>query len=213
MKTRIINLVGASGTGKTYIAKKLSELDNINVIKSYTTRPPRHENEWGHMFIEEYTVHEVPRKDRVIVNDITHTTLHRDGDMIAYFNSYNSRHHYFATDEQVVRGKTNIYVVDPEGAKQVHKFYEGTDVEVITIGIYEDKDKLSRNLEKREGLDLKDIILEDKYGWEKSDKYKEYQEKVAGRINKDEDLFKIIKCDYMIKGSDNALEVIKEMMK
>ena len=216
MKTQIINLVGASGSGKTTIAKELDKLDNINVIQSYTTRPPREEGEWGHTFIEEYTISQRENNEFRFnfrrINSLGFLNIASSKDMIAYFNSYKSGHHYFATDDQVVRGKTNIYVVDPEGAKQVHRFYKDADVEVITIGIYEDENKLSLNLEKREGLDLKDIILEDKYGWEKSDKYKEYQEKVTGRINKDKELFKVIKCDYMIKGSDNALEFIKEMI-
>ena len=118
-------------------------------------------------------------------------------DMIAYFNSYNSGHHYFATDEQAIRGKTNIYVVDPKGAEQVHDFYKNTNIEVITIGIYDDRDKLVDNVIERSGVLSGGITFD------------EFFRNVSHRIIRDEELFKIIKCDYMIKGSSNALEFIK----
>ena len=221
MKTKIINLVGASGSGKTTIAKELDKLDNINVIQSYTTRPPREEGEWGHTFIEEYTISQRENNEFRFnfrrINSLGFLNIASSKDMIAYFNSYKSGHHYFATDDQVVRGKTNIYVVDPEGAKQVHRFYKDADVEVITIGIHEDRYKLINNLEKREGVSLKEVVshltVGDNRDYQELEEYKEYDKKVTERINKDKELFKVIKCDYMIKGSDNALEFIKEMIK
>ena len=125
METKVINLVGASGSGKTSIAREL-EKQGHNVIQSYTTRAARHEGEWGHTFI----------KGKLSDNGkdiISGSGIFSRSNMIAYFNSYNSGNHYFATDDQVVRTKTNIYIVDPEGAKMVHEFYEQEDVEVITI--------------------------------------------------------------------------------
>ena len=111
-KTKVICLIGASGSGKTTLAVKLDEISSkYNVIQSYTTRPPREDGEWGHTFIGnplELGYH----------NPLTLIEYKKDGstkeykDVIAYFNSYNSGHHYFATDEQVLRGKDNIYIVD-----------------------------------------------------------------------------------------------------
>ena len=46
----IFCLVGPSGSGKTTVAKAL-EKHGYNVIQSYTTRPRRSENEWGHTFV------------------------------------------------------------------------------------------------------------------------------------------------------------------
>ena len=51
MRDKLILLVGASGSGKTTIAKEL-EQKGFNVIHSYTTREPRKPNEWGHIFID-----------------------------------------------------------------------------------------------------------------------------------------------------------------
>lgn len=83
-------LVGRSGSGKTTVAKELSK--DYNVIQSYTTRPPRYENEWGHTFVESYPHEHVPKT-------------------IAYneFNGYE----YWATEDQV-KGKS-IYIIDPAG--------------------------------------------------------------------------------------------------
>lgn len=228
MKTKVICLVGASGTGKTYIAKQLADIENVNIIYSYITRPPRYEDEWGHTFIS--SVHPI-RMDSDI-GYLEHGLMFMDrtykSDMIAYFNSYNSRHHYFATDEQVIRGKTNIYVVDPEGAEMVkeyykkhnkqelakqgmkyHKEYKRDDIEVITIAIHEDESIrhqriLERELQEMEGLKNEESIL------------KECATKAIGntkyRIDKDKEIFKVIKCDYSIKGSSNTLQFIKEKL-
>lgn len=46
----IFCLVGPSGSGKTTVAKAL-EKHGYNVIQSYTTRPQRSDNEWGHTFV------------------------------------------------------------------------------------------------------------------------------------------------------------------
>ena len=48
---KIVCLMGASGSGKTTIAKEL-EKEEYNVIQSYTTRPPRESGEWGHAFVD-----------------------------------------------------------------------------------------------------------------------------------------------------------------
>lgn len=192
MKTRVINLVGASGTGKTTIAKEL-EKAGYNVIQSYTTRPPRYDGEWGHTFIGEYDIYKDKESDKLMINDITHTTLHYSHDMIAYFNSYNSGHHYFATDEQVVRGKDNIYVVDPAGAEMVKDYYKGTDVEVITIFLHVDWWERRTRLRSRG-----DVWVEVNY-----------------RLEKDDNVFGLVKCDYAVNANSNidkAIEWIKEIL-
>ena len=86
----IFCLVGPSGSGKTTIAKELS--NDYNVIQSYTTRPPRHENEWGHTFVESFPDEHVPKT-------------------IAY-NNFNG-YEYWATEDQVK--DKSIYIVDPPG--------------------------------------------------------------------------------------------------
>ena len=99
----IFCLVGPSGSGKTTVAKAL----DYNVIQSYTTRPQRSEDEWGHTFVEAY-------KDT--------------GDTIAY-NKYNN-YEYWATKAQYQgKGKT-IYIIDPKGDAMLR---ETIDEPVVTI--------------------------------------------------------------------------------
>ncbi len=92
-------IVGPSGSGKTTVAKKL-ESDGYNVIKSYTTRPPRSPNEWGHTFVERYPYEQLPH-------------------VIAY-NQF-SKYEYWATEEQFKGKGKSIYIIDPHGDEQLRR--------------------------------------------------------------------------------------------
>lgn len=95
---KIICLVGESGSGKTTIAKALAE-KGYNVVQSYTTRMPRHDNEWGHLFVSEDT-YEYMKKYKKLV---------------AY--TYYHGNHYWALEEQF-KG-TSIYIIDPVGVDKL----------------------------------------------------------------------------------------------
>lgn len=144
MKDRIICLVGASGSGKTTIAKELEILGH-NIIHSYTTREQREENEWGHTFIK---------------SDKLECFL---GEMIAYRQLYDN--HYFATRKQYQNKGTSVYVVCPDGAQQVKKNVK--DAEIITIFLNCDRyirfdrmDEREENYEKiKNRLDSDDEIF------------------------------------------------------
>lgn len=113
MTNRTLHLfVGPSASGKTTVANALESLKgyfpmvdgsfgHVNLFKqvrSYTTRPPRYENEDGHVFItdEEF--------DK-LTNIVAYTT----------YNGYK----YCTTKEQL--DEVNIYVVDVDG---VHTLLE-----------------------------------------------------------------------------------------
>jgi len=115
---RIVCLVGESGSGKTTIAKKL-EKQGYNIIKSYTTRPPREKGEWGHIFV-----------------DCIDNEVFPSNNVIAYTEIKN--HHYWALESQYKGKGISIYVIDPRGVKELkdrlwNKNIEG---EVDVIGIY-----------------------------------------------------------------------------
>ena len=84
---RIVCLVGASGSGKTTIAKELDKL-GYNIIHSYTTRKPRVENEWGHIFIDETWEKGEDQTDILFFRNILNNEVIREKDIIAFFNDY-----------------------------------------------------------------------------------------------------------------------------
>lgn len=125
MKDCLVLLVGPSGSGKTTITKEL-EKEGYNIIHSYTTRPPRKPDEWGHIFIEK--PHFESQED--------YLKYKYDINKIAFFDGYGDI--YFATRDQYQGKGTSIYAITPEEAKQVQK--DVTDAEVITIYLVCDAD-------------------------------------------------------------------------
>lgn len=120
VKDKLILLVGPSGSGKTTIAKEL-EKEGYNVIHSYTTRPPREPDEWGHTFANDVALEELYDKQDTIV-----------AFQMLYGNAY------WATKEQYQGKGTSIYVIDPKGAEQVRQSVK--DAEVVTIYLQCDRD-------------------------------------------------------------------------
>jgi guanylate kinase len=90
--------VGPSGSGKTTIANMLSDKYGYRQIWSYCTRPPRYENEPGHIFI-------------------TDSEFDGLGELAAYteYNGYK----YGTTVDQL--NNADIYVVDVPGVESLLK--------------------------------------------------------------------------------------------
>ena len=146
---KIICLVGPSGSGKTTLAIEL-EKRGCNVIHSYTTRPPRSEDEWGHTFV-------APGSTTIMyVNDVGFAGKSR---MIAHQQLYD--YHYWATSEQYQGKGTSIYVIDPLGAQQVRE--NAGDAKVITISLMcDEKTRIRRMMDSRAPEQVKERILKDR---------------------------------------------------
>lgn len=100
---------GKSGSGKTTIADILENKFGYEQLKSYTTRPPRYENESGHTFITEEEFDKLKN--------------------IVAYTEYNG-YRYCATKEQI--DEVSIYVIDIPGVETLLEKYD-TDrpIEII----------------------------------------------------------------------------------
>lgn len=150
MKPTIIAIVGASGCGKTCLAKYLQSKFDIPVIVSTTTRPQRAD--------------ECDGKDYFFVRS---TKKYKRADMLTY-NRF-GKHEYFAMLAQVPSSGYCSYVVEENGVKAL-KQVSGKDFHVFTVLITCDRQILSERgidperIERDAGrkqinYDLVDVIL------------------------------------------------------
>lgn len=98
----LILLVGKSGSGKTSVAEYLEKHYGLTMLESYTTRPPRHEGEKGHIFATEEDY---------------------DSEKHIAAETFFHEHHYWATEEQC--NNAGVYVIDPDGIKSFRLNYHG----------------------------------------------------------------------------------------
>lgn len=125
----IFCIVGKSGTGKTTLVKNLEKLGDYNVIHSFTTRKPRHDNEYGHIFVN---------KD--VFPEIRET---RPDDIVAYTH-YNGNHYW--ADRLQFKG-VSLYVVDFPGIQLLKK--SNMNMEIKTIYLHADYHDLLKRLRLR----------------------------------------------------------------
>lgn len=197
---KIICLVGASGTGKTTIAKELDKL-GYNIIHSYTTREPREENEWGHIFIphiEDMVVSHIDHSGLGIINIQGKHKVKCKGDKLIPYIYYNRQvfahkelygEHYWATKDQYKNKGTSIYIVDPEGAKQTKQVIN--DAEIITIFLTADEE-----VRRKRMVD---------------DKERKYP-LVTDRLRQDYKIFSKCKCDYVIDANRDIQSIITDIV-
>lgn len=202
VKDKLILLVGASGTGKTTIAKEL-EGKGYNIIHSYTTRERREDDEWGHIFIDPLTpMYLENTKNGVIVHPY-------EKEAIAYKKLYGEI--YFATKDQYQGKGASIYIVDPEGAEMVKENVE--DAEIVTILLTTDKHERVYRLINR----IKSY--EETFGKIMRGNKKEKAEAmsitspVMDRIESDRVIFSTVKCDYAIDANRDLEEVLEDVIR
>lgn len=134
----IIAVIGKSGSGKSEIVKRYYD-KGLNVIQSYTDRPMRYDNEWGHIFIKTEDVDKYREE------------------MIAY--TFYDKYHYFATRSQYKGKGVTFYVIDPKGVAELKR--KITDAELKFIFICVDEEIRIERMVKRSMTKL-----EESYGKE-----------------------------------------------
>ena len=100
----IILICGESGSGKSTLAEELEIQCGFKAIPSYTTRPPRYENEKGHTFI-------------------TNEEFDKLNNIIAYAETTGAR--YCVTQEMFENEDYSVYVIDNSGIKYLKENYKG----------------------------------------------------------------------------------------
>jgi guanylate kinase len=103
MNNALYLFVGKSASGKTTIANILEHKCGMKQVSSYTTRPPRYENEIGHVFIDDEEFDSL-------------------GELVAY-TEYNG-FRYGTTAKQL--DQCSIYVVDVPGVETLLQRYKTT---------------------------------------------------------------------------------------
>lgn len=155
-------IVGPSGSGKTTIANALHERYGLNVIESYTTRPPRYPGEGGHIFV-------------------SNEEFDKLGEMVAY-TEYNG-YRYGVTSEIV--DQNDIYVIDPPGVEHMRKHYHG-DKRIITIGLNVSETIRALRMMKR-GDSIDDILqrIEVDSKWFDNSSYKLIYDTICSELELD----------------------------
>jgi guanylate kinase len=188
---KIIALVGESGSGKTTIAKEL-EKRGYNVIKSYTTRPPREPGEWGHTFVDRGNY---GLDSGIFLNSFTY---YHPCKIIActFYNGY----HYWATTWQYQGKGTSIYVVDPAGVKDLKNNIK--DAEILVIYLKADQETRYARMLKRGTNSIKSRL--------------EIVKDARQRLEHDESVFTCFSANYVIdanRGIEDVLEDIEGVIK
>lgn len=129
----IVLIVGDSGSGKSTIIRYVAEnMDNINIIKSYTTRPKRNEYDDDHTFIK--SVDEI--KDDIVAS----TEI--DGCF------------YGASENQFKKDKINLYTVDDKGVVDVKNYFKNKNILTVHINRSNIEVPVNRKNRKIKKLDI-----------------------------------------------------------
>jgi len=144
--------IGKSASGKTTIAELLESQYSFKTLQSYTTRPKRHENETGHIFV---TDEEFDKLENIIA-----------------YTEYNN-YRYCATKEQI--DESSIYVIDVPGVKTLLEKYH-TDRKIVIV--YFDASIRTRIDRMMDRHDSDMAIVSRLYNDEESDWEKELSEMV-----------------------------------
>jgi len=181
----VINLVGASGSGKTTICKALEDL-GVNIVKSYTTRKPRTHGEYGHEFVSGHWLDAGRREpDMFVVScgcGFDSGEIVEKSNMVSYLNAYGET--YFSVFDQYLGKGLTINTVDQSGAERAKLKLAGL-ANVITIYLMVGRDeRIRRMMECREQLDM------------------------SRRLQKDYTMFASSACDYVVDGERSVEEIV-----
>lgn len=126
---RMLLIVGKSCTGKDTFADKYCSITGCSKVISYTTRPPRNDTEFTHIFITPEEAKSFSYEDKVAFTTI---------------NDYE----YFATKQQIDHNQ--VYIIDPSGMIQL--FHHCPDTKFYVLYLYANEGDRAANALKRGGV-------------------------------------------------------------
>ena len=112
-----------------------------------------------------------------------------DSNKIAFADIYGE--YYWATKDQYKGKGTTIYVINPEGAVECKKKLNGEDVDVVTIYLQCDWGGRGNRMMDDPNREVGDIV---------------------DRLRKDERMFRVVKCDYVIDGNQSKSNVLTTIL-
>lgn len=204
---KIICLVGESGSGKTTLCQEL-EKGGYNIIKSYTTRKPRHEGEYGLIFT---TRGKTARAEGIKyiykrhLDSAIQFSLSSSKNIIAY--TFYDGEHYFATKEQYQGKGTSIYVIDPVGIQELLKKVK--DAEIAVIYLKTERWIRACRMWHRKYKNSPSI-------WPEPHDWGDIDGEIKQRINHDRKAFEIVQCSFAVDANrkvEEVLEDIKEIIR
>lgn len=95
---KIILVVGRSASGKSSITREACNKLHLNLVKSYTTRPPRPKELTG-------------ESDHYFITEEEYETQKDQFDIVAYTEINGFK--YFTTED--ILNNSDVYVIDPKG--------------------------------------------------------------------------------------------------
>lgn len=158
-------IAGRSGAGKDYLVSKIIELSKeitgkaFTTVKSYTTRPPRYENEDTHIFIAKEDVNKYP--DKVAITKI-------------------GEYEYFATAEQV--NSSEIYVIDPKGIDELIKNMPDTEFQIVYVQADEDINRRINAVKRADDKIREEEIFSARDAAE-NEQFTEFEDKIHNRMD------------------------------
>ena len=187
MKTdTIICLTGPSGCGKSTVAKVLHKAYGFNLIKSYTTRSPRHEYEDDLIFV-----------DDDFYNSYIESNLRSN--MLC--ETVYGGHRYWADKTMYKNKGISVFCIDIPGIQRLKEV--ATDAIIIVVFVYADADIVMKRLaEERKmftNLDIKAAPIV----------------QIQERMNRSIEQYRCVECDFVLFNNcslDTTIEQFKKMI-
>ena len=151
-------IVGRSGSGKDYLAAKM-EKRGLKVVKSYSTRPRRTENEDSHIFVSKEEADAIT--DKIATTEI---------------NGFE----YFATKRQVE--ECDIYIIDPHGLYELVENMPGQIFTVIYVFVEDDMTRKLKAINRASNV-IKEEETFDKRNNAERGQFDEFEAKLRSAYN------------------------------